>query len=81
MLKVFYNYYFIFYTKILPDNQPHSTVIFTLGFTYALIVNGIINLLLAFLFGFALEKWVMISVFVLIIIGMYFSYYRSGNGK
>lgn len=81
MFKVFYYYYYIFYTKIIPDNQPHSTVIFTLGFTYSLIINGLINIIFAYFFGFTIGKWEMIAVAGLFILGLYFLLYRSGIGR
>ncbi len=81
MLNVFYYYYYLFYTKVLPDDQPHSTVIFTLGFTYSLIINFMLNIFLAFFFDFALNEWEMIGVFALILVFLYFTYYKSGVGR
>lgn len=60
MMNVSY-YYYLFYTKVLPDNQPHSTVIFTLSFTFSLIINGIVNVVFAYLFGISLRKWEMMG--------------------
>jgi len=65
----------------LPDNQPHSTVIFTLSFTFSLIANFLINVILAYLLDISLKKWEMIGVFVFITLLMYLSYYRNGKGK
>lgn len=81
MMKVFYYYYYLFYTKIMPDNQPHATVVFTLGFTFSLILNGIINIVLAYVFAVSLGKWEMIGIFALIIVFLYFAYYKNGKGK
>ena len=81
MIKVFYYYYYLFYTKILPDNQPHSTVIFSLSFIFSLILNGLINMTLAYMFGVALSRWEMIGVLVLIILLMYLVFYKTGKGK
>lgn len=81
MINVFYYYYYLFYTKILPDNQPHATVVFTLGFTFSLILNGIINIVLAYVLAVSLGKWEMIGIFALIIVLLYFAYYNNGKGK
>ena len=81
MMNVFYYYYYLFYTKVLPDNQPHSTVIFTLSFTFSLIINGIVNVVFAYLFGVSLRKWEMIGIFAVITLLMYLAYYRSGKGR
>lgn len=81
MINVFYYYYYLFYTKVIPDNQPHATVIFTLGFTFSLILNGIINVVLAYVLAVSLRKWEMIGIFAFIIVLLYFAYYRNGKGK
>ncbi len=80
-MNVFYYYYYLFYTKVLPDNQPHSTVIFTLSFTLSLIVNCIVNVAFAYVLNISLRKWEMIGIFVLITALMYLAYYRTGKGK
>lgn len=80
-MNVFYYYYYLFYTKVLPDNQPHSTVIFTLSFTLSLIVNCIVNVALAYVLNVSLRKWEMIGIFAFITLLMYLAYYRNGKGK
>ena len=80
-MNVFYYYYYLFYTKVLPDNQPHATVIFSLSFILSLILNGIINIVLAYTFSSALNRWEMAGVFALVILLMYLVFYRSGKCK
>lgn len=80
-MKVIYYYYYLFYTKVLPDNQPHATVIFTLGFILSLIINGVLNIFLAYKFGFALNHWEMIGILVLLIFILYLVFYKTGKGK
>jgi hypothetical protein len=81
MINVLYYYYYLFYTKILPDNQPHATVVFTLGFTFSLILNLIINIGLAYLMNISLGRWAMIGVFIFVLFIFYLRYYRNGKGK
>lgn len=81
MIKVFYYYYYLFYTKILPDNQPHATVIFTLSFSLALLINGLINIILAHTMSYALGKYGMIGIFVLTMGINYLLFYRKGKAK
>ena len=81
IMKVFYYYYYLFYTKILPDNQPHATVMFSLSFIFSLVLNGLLNIILAYMFGFALNRWEMIGVFILILLLMYLAFYKKGKGK
>jgi hypothetical protein len=79
-MNVIYYYYYLFYTKVLPDDQPHSTVIYTLGFTLGLIVNFAIDLVLSIIFKIHQSKWTMIGVAGFIILILYLHYYRSGKG-
>lgn len=81
MMNVFYYYYYLFYTKVIPDNQPHATVIFSLSIIFSLIINGLINIALASTFGVALNRWEMIGILILVIILMYFTFYKNGKGK
>lgn len=65
----------------MPDNQPHATVIFTLSFSTSLLVNGIINIGLAHLINLALNKYIMLGIFIIIIFINYIVFYRAGRAK
>lgn len=81
-MNVLYYYYYLFYTRVLPDNEPHATVIFTLSFSESLLVNYMIDFAGVHLFcKFLLGKWSMISIFVLIIVINYLIYHRTGKNK
>jgi uncharacterized membrane protein HdeD (DUF308 family) len=66
---------------VLPDYQPHATVIFTLGFSLSLFINGILNIILAHTIHFALGKYEMIGIFLLITGIIYLRYYRNGKAQ
>jgi hypothetical protein len=75
-MNVLYYYYYLFYTRILPDDQPHATVIFTLSFSESLLVNYTIDFVGAHLLcRFLLGKWSMIIIFILIAAANYLIYY------
>ena len=80
MINVFY-YYYLFYTKVLPDNQPHSTVIFTLSFSLSLLVNGLLSIISAYVANYNMSNYVMVGIFIAILILNYFVFYRTGKGK
>jgi uncharacterized membrane protein len=65
----------------LPDNQPHSTVIFTLSFSLSLLVNGLLSLVAAYAADYNMSNYVMVGVFVIIMIVNYLAFYRTGKGK
>ncbi len=81
MIKVLYYFYYLFYTKIAPDDEPHATTIFSLSLILSFIINGLLNIILACLFSLTLGKWAMIGIFVLILFGNYFIFSRSGKGR
>ncbi len=81
MIKVLYYYYYLFYTKIIRDDEPHATTIFTLSFSLSLIINGLLDILLACFFKYNLERWVMLSMFGGILLLMSFIFGKKRVGK
>ncbi len=81
MIKVLYYSYYLFYTKIIPDNEPHATTIFTLSFTESLIANGIINICLVFSLNTSLNKWIMVLLFLLVLVFNYLFFNKNERGK
>ena len=79
-MKVLYYYYYLFYTRVLPDNDPHGTVIFTLSFSESLLVNNMIEFVGVHLFcKFLLGLWAKIAISALIVGINYLVYYESGK--
>lgn len=76
---MFYYHYYLFYTKVIPDNQPNATVIFVLSFVEALLINAIVDYVMLKYFCVGMSKWPMISVIVVMLVANYFYYYRSGR--
>jgi len=81
MIKVLYYSYYLFYTKIIPDNEPHATTIFTLSFTESLIANGIINICLVFFLNTSFNKWIMVLLFLLVLVFNYLFFNKNERGK
>lgn len=77
ILNVLYFYYYLFYKKILKDEQPIFTTTFTFSFSISLLVNGIVNIVLAHTLGEYLHKWGMISIFLGFLALSYYYYYRK----
>lgn len=76
-MSILYYYYYLFYTKVLPDDQPHSTVVFCLSLMESFIINGLLNIVSILLFCYNISKWPMIGVLIAIIIINYQIYYKS----
>lgn len=71
-MKILYYYYYLFYTKILPDDQPHSTVIFCLSAMESFIVNGLLNIISITIFCYNIPKWPMLVVAGAVFINKFF---------
>ncbi len=81
-MDVLYYYYYLFYTRVLPDDEPHATVIFTLSFSEALLVNYTVDFIAVHLLcKYLLSKWSMIAILLLIIGINYLIYHRTGKNK
>jgi hypothetical protein len=80
-MNVLYYYYYLFYTRVLPDNEPHATVIFTLSFSESLLVNGILDISSAHFFCKKMEMWLMIGIFLMLIAANYLIYSRKKKSR
>ncbi len=79
IFNIFYFYYYLFYKKILKDEQPIFTTTFTFSFSISLLINGVVNIVLAHASGEYLHKWGMIGVFLGVLILSYYYYYRNNK--
>lgn len=75
LLWIFYYYYYLFYTKILREEHPHFTVVFTLSFVESLWINGLMDAIFLTAFCYKLSKWMMICV-ALVLMGINYWYYH-----
>ena len=48
MMDVLYYYIYLFYAKVMPDDYPHSNTVWALGAASAFIINGLIDIPLAY---------------------------------
>jgi hypothetical protein len=74
MINVFY--YYLFYTTVLPDDQPRLTVVFTLSLSESFIINNLMDVVSTVVYCESLGKWPMLSAFVFIFVFNYF-YFNS----
>lgn len=81
MIETLYYYYYLFYRKILRDNEPHLLATLVLAFSFSLLLIMIINISMAFLFAKALSHYEMIGINVLMIFILYLTLHRTGKAK
>ena|SRR5689334_7221950 len=78
-MDILYYYYYLFYTKVLPDDEPHATVVFTLSFSESLLANFVIDLIgVQVTCDFVLSsKWMMLGIFAIILAINYWVYFKQ----
>jgi len=80
-MDTIYYYYFLFYTEIIPDDQPHETTIFVLSFQEGFLFGVILDVLSMIFFRYDLIFILFACVFIFIWSINYFYFYRSGRCK
>ncbi|EKY05154.1 hypothetical protein [Capnocytophaga sp. oral taxon 380] len=80
MMDVFYYYIYLFYAKVMPDDYPHSNTVWALGFIFSLIINGLIDIPLAYFFNCYLSTIQKVIIIIIVMTLFYLKYDRSGKG-
>ena len=79
-MDVFYYYIYLFYAKVMPDDYPHSNTVWALGAASAFIINGLIDIPLAYFFNCYLSTIQKIIIIIIVMTLFYLKYDRSGKG-
>ena len=79
-MDVFYYYIYLFYAKVMPDDYPHSNTVWALGFIFSLIINGLIDIPLAYFFNCYLSTIQKVIIIIIVMTLFYLKYDRSGKG-
>ena len=80
MMDVFYYYIYLFYAKVMPDDYPHLNTVWALGVTSAFIINGLIEIPLAYFFNCYLSTIQKVIIMIIVMTLFYLKYDRSGKG-
>lgn len=80
MIKVLYYYYYLFYKNIWKDEDPYLTTILSLSFIISLILNGIIDIILASTYSLYLNKYLRLGVLIVIVLFMHY-FFRKDKRK
>ena len=80
MIDVLYYYIYLFYAKVMPDDYPHSNTVWALGAASAFIINGLIDIPLAYFFNCYLSTIQKIIIIIIVMTLFYLKYDRSGKG-
>ena len=80
MMDVFYYYIYLFYAKVMPDDYPHLNTVWALGYLFSLIINGLIEIPLAYFFNCYLSTIQKVIIMIIVMTLFYLKYDRSGKG-
>jgi hypothetical protein len=80
LLKVLYYYNYLFYTKIIPDDEPHATVIFTLSFTELWYLISLIDFITINFYCYKTPLSINITIMIGLLLFNYIVFFRSGRG-
>ena len=79
-MDVFYYYIYLFYAKVMPDDYPHLNTVWALGYLFSLIINGLIEIPLAYFFNCYLSTIQKVIIMIIVMTLFYLKYDRSGKG-
>ena len=79
-MDVFYYYIYLFYAKVMPDDYPHLNTVWALGVTSAFIINGLIEIPLAYFFNCYLSTIQKVIIIIIVMTLFFLKYDRSGKG-
>jgi hypothetical protein len=78
----FYYWCYKYSVKILKDTEPYATTNFLMSFSELLVVAGVLSLITAKFFCIVFtDRWILITLFFIILTLNYFLYQRSGRGR
>jgi hypothetical protein len=80
-MKTIFFYYYLFYTKVIIDDEPYATTVFVLSVSEGFLINFLIQFLSANFYCESLSLWTMILVQLLIILINYLYFNKSGRAK
>ncbi|WP_314773216.1 hypothetical protein [Capnocytophaga sputigena] len=80
MMDVLYYYIYLFYAKVMPDDYPHLNTVWVLGVTSAFIINGMIDIPLAYFFNCYLSTIQKVIIMIIVMTLFYLKYDRNGKG-
>lgn len=80
-MDIIYYYCYLFYTRIIKDNEPYAATAWALGFIEGFFASVILNIVSIHFLCFSLGKWRMIGIGIMFLLGNYFYFNKSGRAK
>jgi len=80
-MEVLYYYYYLFYSKILKDNEPHLLTILAFSASEGFAINGLLDIFFIKTYCFPIGKWAMIFIVLLFVLFNYIVFFKSGRSQ
>lgn len=81
-MDVIYYYCYLFYKKILKEDEPHALTVWALGCGEGFLTNALLYSFLVYFFCIkTLNIWIMMSIVGLFVFANYRYFYKSGRAK
>ena len=80
-MNLLYYYYFLFYTEIIPEDDPHTITMLTLSLSESFLVIGILEILSVHLACDPFNVWIKLAIYFTIYLINYYYYSKSGKCK
>ena len=79
MIRVFYYYYFLFYSKVLVQPEPHFVTVLAISFVESLWINAVLDIIALTGFCYKIDKLLMIAITLLLIAINYWNFTKKNN--
>jgi hypothetical protein len=80
-IHTIYYYYFLFYKKILKDNEPHLLTTLALSASFGFVLDFIARVILANTLCISLNTWLSMVLLGLVVLIVYYIFHKSGIAK
>lgn len=80
-MDVIYYYCYLFYKKILKEDEPHALTVWALGIGEGFFISVLIDILLIHFFCIKMDKWLMIGIGLICLLLNYFYFFKSSRGQ
>ena len=79
MMDILYYHYFLFYQKVLKEDDPHMEARFTLAASWGLLISPLTDLFCVRFFCYHLSKWQFLLICSTFLLYNYFVYNKNGR--
>lgn len=80
-MDVIYYYCYLFYKRILKEDEPHALTVWAIGFGEGFFVSVICDIFLIKFYCAKMDKWLMIGIGAIFLLFNYFYFFKSDKGK